>query len=912
MTPAEWSARLRVEFERSGAPPDDDVVEELAQHAAAAFATARAEGLSPDDAERRVGRLIAQWTDDEAIRRRRPARLPAIEPPSTASSGLSGLALDLRFGARMLRRERGPVATAILTIALGIGAATTLASVAYHVLLQPLPWPNASRLVQVSETREGATRAWPGRLTNGTYLAWREHPETIDALASWTISELTIRTADGAPERARIARVTASLFDVLDARPAIGRLFSPADERASAGHVAVLSFGFWQRQFGGRDDVVGRTLDFDGGPVQIVGVMPATFAFPDHQIVLWTPREVPPVIGPDDHPPERVSRRLSITPVIARLRPGVTPAQASVEATARSRTAPDPGPVAIAMYGSNGPATVSAVPMAEAITSDVRPALLLLITAIALLFAAAVANVASLQLARTSTRVREIAIRTTLGATGTRIARQLFVENLLVGAIGGAGGLVLTFWLHRLLPAILPADFPRSDAIAIDGPVVAMTLALTVSASVAFGWLPFLLARRISTTAALSEDGSSPAGGGLRTRVARTRAIVMAAQVAVAAILLLGAALLSRSISAMLHVDRGYQPEHLLTARLPLDDASFTPQSRATLVQTVVERAAGLPGVTHAAMTTGLPLTSGEGLRSFPLPSLTPGRPVVSVHTSSRAVSADYFAAAGMRVVEGRGFTPADSLDSRPVLVVNREFAREYLPTPATGTELSINLYPGKERWLVAGVVDDVREQSATDPFSPEMYECVCQIPGGLTTSAPSLLLRTAGDPASYIPTLQRLVREIAPSVALDSVMTMEDRMRLSLAKPRLYAVLLDGFGGFALLLAGVGLFGVLSQGVARRRREIGVRTALGAKPGDVALLILRQGLGVTAIGLLIGLGAALALGRLIGEFLFGVAPYDPISIALVTALLLAVAALACYVPARRAARLDPLKALRS
>jgi predicted permease len=912
MTPAEWSARLRVEFERNGASPDDDVVLELAQHAAAAFQTARAEGLSQEQAEQRVAALIAQWTTDEIIRRRRSKHVAAAEPPPSGSRGLSGLALDLRFGARMLRRQRGPAAMAVITIALGIGAATTLASVAYHVLLQPLPWPNASRLVQVSETREGATRAWPGRLTNATYLAWREHPETIDALASWTTSELTLRAPDGAPERARIARVTASLFEVLDAKPAIGRLFSPAEEHTSAGQLAVLSFGFWQRQFGGRADILGRTLLFNGTPVQIVGVMPATFAFPDAQTMLWTPTEVPPVVAPDDHPPERVSRRLSIFSAIARLRPGVTAAQASAEATARSRTAPDPGPVAIAMYGSNGPATVSAVSMVDAITSDVRPALLLLLAAIALLFATAVANVASLQLARTSARVREIAIRTTLGASGARIARQLFVENLLVSAIGGVGGLALTLGLHRLLPVVLPADFPRADAIAIDWPVVAVTVGLTLGAGVAFGWLPFLLARRVSVTAALAEDGTAPIGAGLRTRVARTRAVVMVAQVAVAAVLLLGAALLSRSVAALLHVDRGYQPEHLLTARLPLGDVSFTPQSRATLVATIVERLAQLPGVTHAAMTTGLPLTSGESLRSFPVPSLQAGQADVAAHASERRVSADYFAASGMRIVEGRGFVGADSVDSQPVVVVNRAFARAYLPVQATAAELAITLFPGKERWQVIGVVDDVREQSAIDPTGPEMYLCVCQIAEGLTTSAPSLLLRTAGDPASYIPTLQRLVRELAPSVALDSVMTMEDRLRLSLAKPRLYAVLLDGFGGFALLLAGVGLFGVLSQSVARRRREIGVRTALGAQPSDVALLILRQGLGATAIGLLAGLAVALALGRLVGGFLFGVAPYDPISIAVVTALLLVVGALACYVPARRAARLDPLKALRS
>lgn len=911
MTDTNWSARLRREFASTGASPDADVIEELAQHAAAAFATARADGMPPADAERHVAALIDRWVADDRVRRRRPKREPAPAPPTTASSGLSGLALDLRFGARMLRRQRGPVGMAILTIALGIGAAATLASVVYHVLLQPLPWPDASRLVQVSETREGATQPWPGRLTNASYLAWREHAETIDALGAWTTSELTIRPPDGAPERARIGRVTASLFDVLEAAPAVGRLFTAEDERGATGDVAVLSFGLWQRQFGGRADVVGRTVLLNGSPAQIVGVMPATFAFPDAQTVLWTPTSVPPVVAPDEDP-QRVSRRLSIFQAIARLRPGVTTAQASVEGTARSRTAPDLGAVGVAMYGSSGPATVIVVSLADAITSDVRPALLLLLAAIGLLFVTAVANVASLQLARTSARIREIAIRTTLGASGARIGRQLFIENLMVGVIGGTCGLALAIWLHRLLPALLPADFPRADTIAIDWPVVAMTLGLTVAAGVAFGWLPFLLARRVSVTAALAEDGTAPVGGGLRTRVARTRAIVMAAQVAVAAVLLVGAVLLSRSVSAMLHVDRGYEPEHLLTARLPMGDVAFTPQTRAALVQRVVERAAGLPGVRHAAITTGLPLTSGQGLRSFPLPSPRPGEPSVQVHTSSRVVSADYFAAAGVRVLEGRGFAANDTPDSQPVLVVNRAFARAYLPAPGTGRDLAINLHEGQEHWLVAGVVDDIREQSATDAPAPEMYECLCQLRGGLATSAPSLVLRTTGDPASYIATLQRLIRELAPSVALDSVMTMDDRLRLSLARPRLYAVLLESFGGFALLIAGVGLFGVLSQSVARRRREIGVRTALGARPGDVARLILRQGLGVTMVGLLLGFAAALALGRVISGFLFGVTPADPISFAAVAAVLLVVAALACYLPARRAAKLDPLTALKS
>jgi putative ABC transport system permease protein len=899
-----WTHRIRTGLAGAGHAPDEDVVEELAQHARAMYETARAEGAAPEEADQRVVQQIALWAREAPRLQRRPRRAPVVEPPAPAASRLVGVAHDLRYAVRLLWRHRGATLLSMLTMALGVGATTVLFSVAWGVLFKPLPWPDAHRLVRVSEMRQGATRRLPPILTNGTYLAWRESQSTIEEIGGWSPSTVTF-TGTGSPQRIRIAAVTPSVFPLLRAGAAIGTLFNadPQSDRA-----VVLSFSLWQQQFGGSPEALGRAIQLDGATRTIVAVMPRAFVFPDRDVRAWVPMRVRPVIGEN---PE--TRFVSLFSAMARLRPGVTPAQAAAEGTARGRGAPDPGLTAIALFGSRGPVDVSAVPVLEAMTGDVRQALILFLVAVGLLLATATANVAGVQLARSTTRGREIAIRSALGAGSGRIARQLLIENVLLGVMGGLVGLIAAYWLHQALPAVLPADFPRALEVTLDVRVMAFAIAVSVAASIAVGLLPALHARRVNLVEALTDDGLAPAGGSTRTKTARARAVIMAGQVAVASVLLVEASLLIRSFVAMLNVDRGYDVTNVLTARVPLPAASYSGQRRAVLLERILERLRATPGVTQAAVTTILPLGSSDSVVAFGLPPSGGSGDPVQVQSGRRTVSPSYFAAMGMRIVEGRPLTVEDTQASLPVVVVNRTFARRYLDDAPLGRRLPAGLDADRDEqlWHVVGVVEDVQMQRVTDLPTPEIFVSFAQLRSGVTVTDPALVVRTSGDAAAFVPQLRHIVRQQDASVALDAVETMEQRLLGNLARPRLYALLLGGFAVVALAIATVGLFGVLSYTVAQRSREIAVRSALGARPIDIVVLVVGQGIAITGIGLVAGVAAALILTRSISTFLYGVTTHDRVTFTAVPLLLLAAAAIACYVPARRAANLDPQQVLR-
>ena len=891
----DWKARVRAAF-ASRTIPDDDIVEELAQHAALAFEAARADGCDPAEAGRRVETHLAAWAGQSAMLARRPSRSPAVEPPAAAAPWFAGLGYDVHYTFHVLRRQWTHAAVIALTLALGVGATTVLFSVAYGVLLKPMPWRDADRLIRVYETRQGSTRK-PTFLTNGTYLAWNERPATIESLAGWSVHRAAM-TGVGQAERVRVVEATASLFSMLGAQPTLGRLFAPAaDGRAEPSQV-VLSHQLWQRKFGGARDVVGRPLQIDGQPYRVVGVASEAFAFPDREVLAYIPFNVPPVGGKDGQ-----GGTISMFAALAKLRPGVTPAQAAAEATASGRSAPDPGLVTIAVFGTKGQVQVSAVPLLDSVVGEVRPALLMFLVAVVLLLAVATANVASLQLARATSRRREIAIRSALGAGGSRLTRQLLVENLVVGQIGGLAGLLLAAVLLRVLPSLAPADFPRVADIGLDWRVALFSIGVSLAASLAFGLAPVLQARGVNVSEALAEDGLAPVGGHTRSKTARARLLIMAGQIATAAVLLVGAVLLTRSFVALMRADRGYDPANVLTARLLLPDSSYSAQRRSELVEGTIERLKQLPGVRAAAVASRLPLAGAEILSAFPVPGRRGGREV-SAHAALRQVSPGYFAALGLRIIKGRGFAETDTAASQQVVIVNRTFAAQYLDDPPIGVRFAFD----RE---VVGVVDDVRYGGVGDPVQPEMYLLSRQLKSGFTVEEPMVLVRTAGNPLLLASTLRSIVRQMAPLAAVESVMTMEDRVWTSLARPRLYAVLLGGFAAFALAVAGVGLFGVLSYSVSLRAREIGVRTSLGATPWSIIGLVVRQASVVTAAGLIVGLGAAAMLARSLSSLLYGVAPSDPITFVAVAALLAVVAIVACVVPARRAARVDPVRVLR-
>jgi len=837
----------------------------------------------------------------------------AIRPPSGGGVPLAGLVQDLRYGVRLLRRQPGFAAVAILTMALAIGATTMLFSVANGVLLKPLPWPDAERLVRVTEARQGRTGRVAGTVSNGTFLAWRDHPSTIEDLGGWLTQTVTLSGA-GDPARVPIVPTTPSLFPILRVRPLIGRLFRDGEGARGQPDLVILSYGLWQERFSGRPEIVGHLVQLDDKPYTIVGVMPREFAFPDRGIRAWTAWSVPTVTGEGGVLVGVIFR------AIARLRTGVTPAQASAEATSRARSAPDMGVAATALFGAVGPIDVSAVPELQAMTADVRPAILVLLAAVALLLTTATANVAGLQLARATTRRREMAVRAAIGAGQRRIVRQLLIENALVGLCGGVAGLALAAGLQRLLPSLLPAGFPRLDAVAIDMRVLLFAMAVSVGASVICGLLPASHTRRVNLVETLSEDGVAPIGGAMRSPMARTRGLILAGQVAIACVLLVGAALLTRSLVSLIRADRGYDPVNVLTARLPLPPG-YPAQRRGQLLETLVERLRAVPGVTHAAYSTGLPFVSSGGFTAFKMRSPRNPDLEVDVQATQRIISPDYFAAMRLRLVAGRTLSDADTPRTPPAIVVNQTFARQYLGDHPLGFRIpqrgpragGLRFHDDHSDWEVVGVVDDMRQDGVDTPLQPEVFASFKQlVPGAMRNFDPILVVRTTTDPTTYVSRLRSLMHEQAPALALDSVMTMEDRVMTSLEKPRVYAVVLAWFGAFALLIAGVGLFGVLSFSVAQRTREIGVRSALGARVLDIVALVLRQALWIVGVGVVVGLAVALVAGQLLSAFLYGISPHDALTFVAVPIVIIAVAVVACLVPARRAAKVDPLTALRA
>jgi len=505
---------------------------------------------------------------------------------------------------------------------------------------------------------------------------------------------------------------------------------------------------------------------------------------------------------------------------------------------------------------------------------------------------------------------REIAVRAALGAARGQLLGQLFAESAVVTVAGTVAGIVVAAALARFIPSIVPADFPRTADVSLNIPVLGFAALLSFAASVGASLLPASVTRRLDVTTALADESAASAAGVWASRSGRLRAIVMGAQVAVASLLLVGAALLGRSFVALLHADRGYDPSNVLTARLDLPQRTDG-KTRARIADAVVERMRAMPGVSGAAAANALPFMSLGLALGTELPSPTNPAIKVQVHANLRFVSPDYFATMRLPLLQGRLLAYSDGASS-PAIVVSRSFVRDYLGEDPIGKHVPIGLTKDmRTDWSVVGVVGDMRQGSVTEPQAPEVFVSYRQVATAWLRSSIFFMIRTTGDPAAQIAALRTAVREQDPTVALDSIMTMEERVATSLAKPRLYALLLTGFAVAALAIAGVGLFGVLSYAVAQRAREIGVRTALGAQVVDIVSLVLRQALVVTAIGLIAGMWAAFALTRYVSTFLYGVGRADIVSYASVGIVIAAVAAVACIVPARRAARVDPITVLK-
>jgi putative ABC transport system permease protein len=891
-----WASRIRAGLAASGHIPDDDVIEELAQHAQSMYDAARADGRSRAEAEHAVDLQIALWADDRVVLKRRRTRTPAIIPPPAPSGlPLAGLLHDIQYGVRLLGRDRRFTLLASLTMALGICATTVLFSVTYGVLMKPLPWPEADRLILLDETR-GGNRPRFNAFSNAAYVAWRDDAATIESLGAWSLRTVTL-SGSGDPDRIRIADASSSLFAVLRARPLIGSLYAARDEPAA--NVVVLAERLWRERFGADPGIVGHVVHLDGQPHLVVGVLPDSQAYPDARTRAWVPFEVP----------QPVDNSLAMFNAIARLRPGVSPAQAASEATARGRFVKASAMTTTAIFGGDGPVTVGAVPLQDALTADVRRPLILLMVAVGLLLVTAAANVAALQLARATARRREMAIRAALGAGTARVMRQVGIESLLLGATGGAIGVALAVALDRVLPTVLPADFPRTGDVGFSAIVLLFAVGVSVLASAVAALLPMLRLRRLDLVQSLSEDGAAPVGTGSSSRIGRTRLVIMVSQIAIACTLLVGASLLGRSLIALLGTDRGYDPAGLLTARISMPQTLYTPERRYVMLAAILDRLSAMPMVLDAAFTSELPLTPGGSTAAF---TFQHGGSPVTAQASPRIVSPKFFAALRMRLVAGRGFSDSDTDSSAPVVVVNRAFARRYLDGEALGAKLPMRAgYGQNDAWAtVIGVVDDVRYVTGSGAL-PEIYYSFQQFRGQIPLATVTLFARSSVEPATLAPGLRTAVREIDGALVPEAMMTMDDRLLLGFARPRLYTILLGGFAWFAVAVAAAGLFGVLSQTVAARSREIAVRSALGARPAQIVRLVVGQGLAITGAGLMVGISAAAALARSMASLLYGITPLDWLTYTVVPLTILAVAATACFVPARRAAGLDPARVLR-
>ena len=813
---------------------------------------------------------------------------------------------DVRYTLTMIRRNRGFAAAALLTLAIGIGATTAVFSVVYGVLLRPLPYADPSRLVRLSEEHPGAVSPLrAAMLSNLTYYAWSAAPRTIEQFAAYRSSAYTV-TRDGESARVDGADVTPSLFAMLGELPARGRFFGDDDAATGSAPVVVLSDRGWRERFSADPSIVGRNLLIDAKPATIVGVARPGLAFPDRDALLWMPLVIPP---PSADAVAGRRGRMSVLFALARLKPGVTPAQAEAEGTATARSTVRPM-AANLLFGIGGAPVVHVRGMVDEMTARVRPALQVLAAGVVCVLLIACANVANLFLSRGIARQRELTVRAAIGASRARIARQLLTESLVLAGFGGAVGLGVASALVRIASSVAAADFPRLDAVHIDVRAVAFTAMATLFTAMLSGLAPALRGARVNLNDSLRGSDGASAGGIRGARGGRLRNALLATEAAFAVLLLVGAILLARSFIKLTHVDAGYTPNGVLAVQVFIPGGNSDEQASRTQAQvwSLLDRVRATPGVTAAGAGNMMPLDNATMIAGFPSPWTRPGAEPGNARALQYIVTPGYQDALGLRVRQGRLFADADRASGTRVWVVNEEFARLYLPPQPVGYRFEQRTDTGTVPVEIVGVVANVLKDGNDRRPQPEVY----LVPRDRIEfgSRFELAIRTTGAPASLAPTVRAIVRTAAPAAAIETV-PLSKRVAESVDQPRFAVTVLVAFAVLALALASVGLYGVLSYGVSQRRRELGVRAALGAGRGVIVRLVVWEGLTVTAIGLGIGLAGAAAATRLMQSALFGVTPLDPLSFAAAPIVLAGVATIACLLPAVRAASIDPSEALR-
>ena len=809
---------------------------------------------------------------------------------------------DFRFALRQIRKAPGFALATVLTLALGIGATTTMFSVVNAVLLQPLPFPEPGRLVAVGSVndRRPAPINSPGAMSYLDFFDWRSQNHSFTALAAYHDTNVTL-TGAGDPKHLDAEMVSADFFKTLGIAPAMGRDVALEDEKPGA-HVAVLSHELWQSAFGSAPHIVGQAITLDNNSYTVIGVMPRGFGFPiqNPAPLLWTS------IADDTYDPSgdpmTAQRGAHLLSMVGRLKPGVSLEQANADVTLIARQLASEYPKSNAHFTGG-----TVIPQIDALVGDTRPALRILFAAVALLLLIACANVAGLLLARGSRRTWEVAVRSALGASRIQIVRQMLVESLVLSLLGGIAGVALSGFLVRVVVGLLPSDLPRSGNISIDATVLAFAVAVSVLIGPLFGALPALRVARVDPATAL-RDGTRTATTGRGQH--RLHNSLVIAEIAVGLVLLIGSGLLVRSFVRVLQVDPGFDRRNVLTASIALPDSQYPHDQQLQFYGQLVSRLRGLPGV--VSVSTGWPLPlSPDGMRiSFDIE----GHPLPEGerNTARASIAApDYFKTLRIPVLQGREFQETDTDKSLPVVIVNQAFAKTFFPgEDPIGKHITPGVSDGAVKEVpreIVAVVANVKAARLTEDAAPEYYLPLAQA----AILPPRLVIRTSLDPAPLIPAVRAQVAQLDKNLPLFELHTLQDSVTRSAAHQRFQALLLSSFAAVALLLCVVGLYGLLSYLVTQRTLEIGVRIALGAQRGDVLRMILTRGITLALAGVGIGLLASFAMTNLMRQVLYGVRPLDAATFVAVSAALLLVALAACSAPAYRAARLDPVKTLR-
>ncbi len=804
---------------------------------------------------------------------------------------------DLRFGTRLLAKNPGFTLIAVLTLGLGIGANTAIFSLVHTVLLKPLAFANPDELVMVWEDASFAN--FPlNTPAPANYADWKAQNQVFEDMAATEERSFNI-TGDGEPERVSAYGVTENFFPLLGVQPALGRVFTTEDDRPEASPVVILSHGLWQRRYGGEPSILNRDILLNGQSFTVIGVMPAGFQFRDRLISMW----VPIAFTAED----LANRGGHYLAVLARLKKGVTLTEAQADMkTVMARIAQDnPNETA------NGRLGVVVQSLREQLTGDVSQLLVVLLVAVGFVLLIACANIASLLLSRAINRQREIAVRAALGANRWRIARQLLTESLLLAGAGSLVGLVLAWWSFNFLSRLIPQGIALTSNLQLDRQALGFTLVVALATGILFGLIPALQASKVDLNEMLKQ---SVGRAGTSARSHRLRSALVIGEVALAFVLLVGAGLLIQTFLKLYNQYAGLEPESVLSLRTVLPRNKYPDHQRRTnFYDQVLARVSALPGVTSVAYTTSVPLAWKGGTSGFYPEGQSEPDASLSYDANHRQISADYFKAVGIPIKQGRHFDAGDNLQSLPVVIINETMARQFWPNEnALGKRFKLNGPDSPTPWMtIVGIVADVRQMGVDVPVKAEMYMPYQQVRTQPWFAPRDMVVRTAGEPMSLVAAIRNEIRAVDAEQPISTVMTLDEVLEEEVAARRIGMILLTTFAGLALLLASLGIYGVIYYFVLQHTQELGVRMALGAQPRDILGLVLKKGMRLTLAGVGLGLLSAVALTRWMASLLYEVRAYDPLTFAALALFLTGVAFLACWLPARRAMKTDPMTALR-